>query len=95
VTIEAEEMRLVEQKVLTLEKAQQDPQLPWFFTGLTIPWSLQSKLAGYRTLAFKPKSSLVLIGIPFLCRSAGMIRPWVYAFISSGVMSVNRLTPKV
>jgi hypothetical protein len=72
----------------TPEKAQQLPQLPWFFTGLTLPSSRQSKLDGMPSSGRRSPCSAP----PAALRHACLSKPR-YRANSSSVMSENCVTP--
>jgi len=68
------------------EKAQHDPHCPWFLTGLTAPWFLQSYEDGMLTVSRMVGSTSVAL--------SGALYPSIPLY-SSSVMVDMKLCPTV
>jgi len=82
-------MKLRPSKAPVDEKAQHDPQFPWFFTGVTAPFVLQSMVAGALSSTFGTSSCDVvdLVKAPF--------KHEMWAENSAVVIAANWFNPTV
>merc|ERR1712038_370586 len=76
--------------ISVVQKAQQEPQLPWSFTSLTAPLSLQSTDSGRSLALFTVRPSMLLATMGVF-----LYPPMWKASNSDSVRSLNWLTPMV
>jgi hypothetical protein len=78
-----------------VEKAQHEPQSPWFLTGVTAPFCLQSTVAGKASRSNKNSSDGVSALATQDSTSAGIVKQEIYSLNSSVVKSANWFNPTV